>query len=95
MVTRLVFSSDFVTFIPTADSEPRRLVSIPPRRNSPRLARRSFPTFKAATFKELLELIPVPHVNAVPEPASWALMMVGFGLAGASLRRRVRAQVAA
>lgn len=26
--------------------------------------------------------------NAVPEPASWALMIGGFGLAGASLRRR-------
>jgi hypothetical protein len=24
----------------------------------------------------------------VPEPASWALMIGGFGLAGASLRRR-------
>ena len=31
---------------------------------------------------------------AVPEPASWALMIVGFGLAGAALRRR-RAAVAA
>lgn len=26
--------------------------------------------------------------GAVPEPASWALMIVGFGLAGATLRRR-------
>ena len=26
--------------------------------------------------------------NAVPEPASWALMIAGFGLAGAALRRR-------
>lgn len=26
--------------------------------------------------------------GAVPEPATWALMMVGFGLAGAALRRR-------
>ncbi|MBS0361220.1 MAG: PEPxxWA-CTERM sorting domain-containing protein [Proteobacteria bacterium] len=24
----------------------------------------------------------------VPEPASWALMIAGFGLAGATLRRR-------
>jgi hypothetical protein len=28
--------------------------------------------------------------NAVPEPATWALMLVGFGLAGASLRRPSR-----
>ena len=27
---------------------------------------------------------------AVPEPASWALMISGFGLAGAALRRRTR-----
>ena len=26
--------------------------------------------------------------NAVPEPASWALMIAGFGLAGAATRRR-------
>ena len=26
--------------------------------------------------------------TAVPEPASWALMLSGFGLAGAALRRR-------
>ncbi len=32
-------------------------------------------------------------VSAVPEPASWALMLTGFGLAGAALRRR-RAVVA-
>ena len=27
-------------------------------------------------------------VSAMPEPASWALMIIGFGLAGAALRRR-------
>lgn len=30
----------------------------------------------------------VPPVDAVPEPKTWALMLVGFGLAGAGLRRR-------
>lgn len=29
-----------------------------------------------------------PAITAVPEPASWALMLVGFGLTGATLRRR-------
>lgn len=28
------------------------------------------------------------NVAAVPEPASWAMMLAGFGLAGAALRRR-------
>ena len=32
---------------------------------------------------------------AVPEPASWALMVAGFGLVGANMRRRNRAVVAA
>ena len=32
-------------------------------------------------------------VQAVPEPASWALMIGGFGLAGAALRRRRAASV--
>jgi hypothetical protein len=30
----------------------------------------------------------VPGVTGVPEPASWAMMIFGFGLAGAMLRRR-------
>lgn len=30
-------------------------------------------------------------LTAVPEPSSWAMMVVGFGLSGAALRRRRRA----
>lgn len=30
----------------------------------------------------------VVSVTAVPEPASWAMMIAGFGLAGAAMRRR-------
>ncbi|MDZ4375263.1 MAG: PEPxxWA-CTERM sorting domain-containing protein, partial [Phenylobacterium sp.] len=30
-----------------------------------------------------------PPVTAVPEPGTWALMILGFGLIGARLRRRV------
>ncbi|MGZ3376624.1 MAG: PEPxxWA-CTERM sorting domain-containing protein, partial [Phenylobacterium sp.] len=33
--------------------------------------------------------------GAVPEPASWALMIGGFGLAGAALRRRRQVALAA
>lgn len=29
-----------------------------------------------------------PVVTAVPEPATWAMMITGFGIAGATLRRR-------
>lgn len=37
----------------------------------------------------------VPSVGgAVPEPATWAMMMLGFGAMGAALRRRTKAKVA-
>ncbi len=36
-----------------------------------------------------------PGIAAIPEPASWALMIGGFGLTGATLRRRRTASVAA
>lgn len=33
---------------------------------------------------------PPPSVTPVPEPATWALMIMGFGLAGAALRTKSR-----
>ena len=39
--------------------------------------------------------VSIPGYGGVPEPASWALMIGGFGLAGATLRRRRRTLVAA
>lgn len=35
-----------------------------------------------------IELESLPRTPGVPEPAAWALMIMGFGLAGTSLRRR-------
>ena len=37
---------------------------------------------------EQLRLAGVQQVTAVPEPASWALMLLGFGAVGFSLRRK-------
>ena len=37
-----------------------------------------------------LDNITVSTAGGVPEPASWALMICGFGLAGAALRNRAR-----
>ena len=34
----------------------------------------------------------VPSMGGVPEPASWALMLAGFGLVGGAMRRRTRAR---
>ena len=36
----------------------------------------------------------IPNAGAVPEPASWAMMIGGFGLVGVSMRRRSRAVAA-
>lgn len=33
---------------------------------------------------------PAPVVGSVPEPTTWAMMVMGFGLAGMGLRRRTR-----
>jgi len=37
---------------------------------------------------------PIPSNDGVPEPASWAMMIAGFGAVGASMRRRRRAWAA-
>lgn len=54
----------------------------PPRASTFRFAR---PTFRNGTLD--IQLLP-PFGGTVPEPASWALMLGGFGLAGAALRRK-------
>ncbi|RYE92944.1 MAG: PEP-CTERM sorting domain-containing protein [Oxalobacteraceae bacterium] len=41
-----------------------------------------------SAFSSALTLAVPPAVTAVPEPASWAMMIVGMGLVGGSLRRR-------
>ena len=36
-----------------------------------------------------------PVAAAVPEPATWAMMLIGFGAVGFGMRRRTRAQLRA
>jgi hypothetical protein len=44
---------------------------------------------------DVLNVSAATQSGAVPEPASWAMMILGVGLAGASLRRRRTTQAAA
>jgi hypothetical protein len=41
----------------------------------------------ATLYSGNLVIASVASVGGVPEPAAWALMISGFGLAGAALRR--------
>lgn len=42
------------------------------------------------TYQQIVGPPPVHNPGSVPEPASWALMIMGFGLSGSLLRRRAR-----
>jgi hypothetical protein len=44
-------------------------------------------------IQEVRQIRVGPAVAAVPEPATWAMMLGGFGLIGAASRRRVRTSV--
>jgi hypothetical protein len=47
----------------------------------------------SALFVDRIEGAVEPAVAAVPEPASWAMMVGGFGLIGAATRRRQRTNI--
>ena len=48
------------------------------------------PTTNTGGFLQFDDIVVSPVAAAVPEPAAWAMMIAGFGLAGAALRRRER-----
>ena len=43
-----------------------------------------------AGYREMDRLFGLSAAQAVPEPASWAMLIAGFGIAGAALRARTR-----
>ena len=50
-----------------------------------------FAFFDSSEMRSIVDPL-IPGTLGVPEPASWALMIAGFGLTGAAMRRRVKVQ---
>jgi hypothetical protein len=86
----LNFSSDFLTFATTGDKGYAfSLTSIMgPLNAAPGNALDSFAAVSTGSFQS--DIGGGGGAGGVPEPATWALMIVGFGAVGAALRRRVR-----
>jgi hypothetical protein len=83
----ITYTSDFLDFLPTLDRDfALSLTSITPGlNNSTNRALRTFKALSTGSFST--DPAPTPIV-AVPEAATWAMFIGGFGLMGASLRRR-------
>lgn len=45
-------------------------------------------TFTEKKYGDLYDVPPFPTVSAVPEPTSWLMMVIGFGLVGSMMRAR-------
>jgi hypothetical protein len=89
----ITYTSDFLSFVPTVDRDfAISLTSIAsalqatPTNTNPTKALRTFKAVSTGSFST----DPAPLVTAVPEPAAWTLMIVGFGMVGLQTRRRTR-----
>ncbi len=94
----ITYTSDFIDFSSTTDRDfSLSLTSVQsplnatPTGGTPNRALRTFRGLSTGSFSS----DPAPIVTAVPEPASWALMIAGFGMVGLATRRRRRRIVAA
>lgn len=89
----IVYTSDFLTFDPASSLDfSLSLTSITsvlqavPGSSIPTRALRTFRAVSTGSFSS----DPAPIVTAIPEPAVWGLMIVGFGMVGLQSRRRAR-----
>ena len=87
------YTSDFLSFIPASSldfsislSAIQSALQAVPTSGVPNRALRTFRAFSTGSFSS----DPAPIVTAVPEPAVWGLMIVGFGMVGLQTRRRSR-----
>lgn len=87
------FNSDFLTFdAMSLDAIKLTIGGATPtlRRSAPGQAMSSFRSVTTGEFHSN----PEPMIPGVPEPGAWALMLIGFGSAGAMLRARRRVGLA-
>ena len=94
-MTTITFTSDFLDFTPTVQRDLAFALTaiLPSLGKDSNGALKSFRAVIGGQFSS----DPAPVINGlaiVPEPASWALMVGGFGLVGFAARRRSRVAVA-
>jgi hypothetical protein len=89
----LTFSSDFIDFSGVSTSvfaldleNLRSVLSALPTNLAPTTALRTFRASASGEFGVDGDLV----VNGIPEPQTWGLMVVGFGMVGLQVRRRNR-----
>ena len=87
------YSSDFLSFAPGSNldfaislTSIASVLQATPTTGVPTRALRSFRAVSGGSFSA----DPAPIVTAIPEPAVWGLMIVGFGMVGLQTRRRAR-----
>jgi hypothetical protein len=88
----VVFTSDFLDFTNTVDRDGGlTLTAISPSLSKHTGLNTALNSFRAVAGGQFSS-DPAPLINgAVPEPGTWMLMLMGFGLVGVSLRGRVKA----
>ena len=88
--TTIIYTSDFLNFTPTAllDRSQSLTAVTPIFARAANGALRSFRAVAGGSFSS--DPAPLPSANAVPEPATWAMLLVGFAMVGLSARRRTR-----
>jgi hypothetical protein len=87
-LSTLILTSDFIDLSPSGQEfADFGLQSITPSLGHAN-GTSALKSFKANGSSAEFSIDPAPTVNGVPEPATWAVMLVGFGGVGAAMRAR-------